>query len=64
MDKHLARQYFIAGKVHPQCPNCGHGRLRIMGTVKQGVEFWREYYCLQCGENFSATVEPEVDITT
>lgn len=59
MDKQLARQYFMRGKVHPACPKCGGQSLRIVGRANYDNDVWHGYYCLRCGEKFLATIEQE-----
>lgn len=50
---------FLQGTLHPICPRCGSGDLRVnrKKTIDGKGDHWRTYRCDNCDEKFKATVE-------
>lgn len=59
VEKTKAQTAFLAGKLHPHCPDCGGRGLK---TNRRAIKmpdgnWWKPYHCQSCGTRFIATVE-------
>lgn len=56
MNKEEAKEQFLAGKIHPHCPECKTGPIRLMDRRIIGDVYWQYYLCMK-GHPFKGAIE-------